>query len=234
MQDTLKSGPSKIKAMQKATTVAISITTIFYVLCGMIGYAAFGNKAPGNLLTGFDSDKWFWLVNVANVCVAVHLIGAYQVTTFTQALVCIRLMQVLAQPFFQFVETKCANKWPESGFIKTTYQIHIPMFGNYDVNFFRLVWRSVYVLITSLVAIILPFFNAFLGLIGAVAFWPLTVFFPIEMYIKQTKMRRFSFTWLCFEALSLFCLMISLLAAAASIHDLVVSAKIFMPFKSVS
>ncbi|KAK6916296.1 Amino acid transporter, transmembrane domain [Dillenia turbinata] len=208
--DTIKSGPSKIKEMKKATSVAISVTTIFYVLCGVTGYAAFGNKISGNLLTGFELDRLFWLANVANVCVVVHLIGAYQ---------------ILAQPVFQFVEKKCAEKWPESGFIKATYQIPIPMSGNYDVNLFRVVWRSIYVIIASLVAIILPFFNDLLGLIGAAVFWPLTVFLPVEMYIKHKKIPRFSFTCFCYEALSLFCLIITLVAAAASVRGLIVSVK---------
>ncbi|KAK6916295.1 Amino acid transporter, transmembrane domain [Dillenia turbinata] len=212
LMDTLESGPSKTKAMQKATTVAVSVTTLFYVLCGTTGYAAFGNKAPGNLLTGFELDKLFWLVDFANLCIVVHLIGAYQ---------------VYAQPFFQFVEKKCADRWPESGFIKATYSIHLPMFGNYDVNSFQLVWRSIYVITTTLVAIILPFFNDFLGLIGAIAFWPLTVFLPTEMHIRQTKIQRFSFTWICFKTLSLICLIVSLLAAAASTRGLIVSFKAF-------
>ncbi|KAK6945946.1 Amino acid transporter, transmembrane domain [Dillenia turbinata] len=214
-QDTIKSGPSKTKAMQKATTVAASITTIFYILSGVTGYAAFGNNAPGDILTGFESHKLFWIIIFANVCVVVHLIGAFQ---------------VFAQPFFQFVEKKCADKWPESGFIKATYPIHIPMFGNYDFSFFRLVWRSIYVIMATSVAVILPFFNDILGLLGAIVFWPLTVFIPIQIHIKQRMIPRFSFTWICFQILSLTCLTISLAAAAASVRGLVVSFKANRPF----
>jgi len=63
--------------MKRASFYGIGVTTIFYVSLGCIGYAAFGNAAPGNVLTGFDEP--FWLVNVANVAVVVHLVGAYQV-----------------------------------------------------------------------------------------------------------------------------------------------------------
>ncbi|KAK6945949.1 Amino acid transporter, transmembrane domain [Dillenia turbinata] len=213
-QDTLKSGPSKNKVMQKATTVGVSVTTVFYVLCGTLGYAAFGNNAPGNILTEFETSKFFWLVEIANIAVVVHLLGAFQ---------------VFAQPFFQFVERKCADKWPESGFINTTHPIHIPMVGKYEVNFFPLVWRSIYVIMATLVAVILPFFNEVLGLLGAIAFWPLTVFLPVEMHLKQTNTKRFSFTWICFKTLSMICLVISLLTAAASIRGLVVSFKASKP-----
>jgi amino acid permease len=41
--------------MKKATLSSMIITTVFYLLCGCMGYAAFGNYAPGNLLTGFGS-----------------------------------------------------------------------------------------------------------------------------------------------------------------------------------
>lgn len=81
LQDTLKSEPAENKVMKKASLVGVSTTTLFYVLCGCLGYAAFGNNAPGNFLTGFGFYEPFWLIDFANVCIAVHLIGAYQVTT---------------------------------------------------------------------------------------------------------------------------------------------------------
>ena len=45
----------------------------------MVGYAAFGNSAPGNLLTGFGFFNPYWLIEIANVMIMVHLVGAYQV-----------------------------------------------------------------------------------------------------------------------------------------------------------
>ena len=64
--------------MKKATFYGISLTTIFYMALGCTGYAAFGNTAPGNILTGGFQEP-FWLVDLANICVIVHLVGAYQV-----------------------------------------------------------------------------------------------------------------------------------------------------------
>lgn len=32
---------------------------------------------------------------------------------------------------------------------------------------------------------LVPFFNDVVGLLGALGFWPLTVFLPIQMHIKQ-------------------------------------------------
>lgn len=78
-QDTIKSPPAEHKTMKKATSVSIAVTTIFYLLCGCMGYAAFGDKAPGNLLTGFGFYDPYWLLDIANIAIVVHLVGAYQV-----------------------------------------------------------------------------------------------------------------------------------------------------------
>lgn len=48
-----------------------------------MGYAAFGNDAPGNLLTGFGFYEPFWLVDFSNVCIVLHLVGAFQVHIHT-------------------------------------------------------------------------------------------------------------------------------------------------------
>lgn len=65
--------------MKKASLAGVSTTTFFYMLCGCIGYAAFGNKAPGDFLTEFFYEP-YWLIDYANACIVLHLIAAYQVT----------------------------------------------------------------------------------------------------------------------------------------------------------
>ncbi|EEF52200.1 amino acid transporter, putative [Ricinus communis] len=217
IQDTIKSGPPENKAMKKASFVGIVTTTMFYILCGCIGYAAFGNDAPGNFLTGFGFYEPFWLIDIANVCIAIHLIGAYQ---------------VFCQPIFSFMEKNSRQRWPENKFITTEYAINIPFLGVYYLSTFRLVWRTLYVIVTAIVAMILPFFNDFLGLIGAAAFWPLTVYFPIEMYITRTRIPKFSSTWIWLKILTLACLVVSLLAAAGSVEGLINSLKTYKPFQS--
>lgn len=79
MQDTLKSPPAENKTMKKASVIAIMITTFFYLCCGCSGYAAFGDLTPGNLLTGFESFHPHVLIDFANACVILHLLGGYQV-----------------------------------------------------------------------------------------------------------------------------------------------------------
>ncbi|KAL8027582.1 hypothetical protein ABFS82_14G101900 [Erythranthe guttata] len=214
IQDTIKSGVPENKVMKKATLAGISISTVFYMLCGVLGYAAFGNDAPGNFLTGFGFYEPFWLVSFANLCIVIHLVGAYQ---------------VFCQPIFGFVEDWSKGKWAENKFITEEYSI-----WGFKVNFLRLVWRTCYVIFTTALAMLFPFFNDFVGFLGAITFWPLTVYFPIEMYIARRKIPRFSFTWIWMEILNGICLVISLLAAAGSIHGLVKSLRLFKPFHSVS
>ncbi len=79
LQDTLRAKPSESSQMKKATTTAICVTTSFYMGVALIGYAAFGDNAPGNLLTGFGFYNPYWLIDIANVFIMVHLVGAYQV-----------------------------------------------------------------------------------------------------------------------------------------------------------
>ena len=39
--------------------------------------------------------------------------------------------------------------------------------------------------VAAVIAMLVPFFNDVVGLLGALGFWPLTVFLPIQMHIKQ-------------------------------------------------
>ncbi|KAG2267736.1 hypothetical protein Bca52824_062291 [Brassica carinata] len=45
--------PAREQSHEKASLAGVSTTTFFYMLCGCIGYAAFGNEAPGDFLTDF-------------------------------------------------------------------------------------------------------------------------------------------------------------------------------------
>ncbi|CAN6877950.1 hypothetical protein YC2023_057142 [Brassica napus] len=217
IQDTLRSSPPENKVMKKATLAGVSTTTVFYILCGCMGYAAFGNRAPGDFLTDFGFYEPYWLINFANACIVLHLIAAYQ---------------VFAQPIFQLVENKCNKAWPENNFINKEHSINIPFLGKWRINFFRLVWRTAYVILTTFVAVIFPFFNSILGLIGATAFWPLTVYFPVEMHISQRKVKKYSMKWNALKLLVSVCLIVSLLAAIGSIIGLINSVKAYKPFHS--
>ncbi|KHN02164.1 Amino acid permease 6 [Glycine soja] len=212
------SGTEKVwKMFQAIGDIAFAYAFSNVLIEIQASYAAFGNDAPSNFLTGFGFYEPFWLIDFANVCIAVHLVGAYQ---------------VFVQPIFGFVEKWSKENWTESQFINGEHTLNIPLCGSYNVNFFRVVWRTAYVIITAVVAMLLPFFNDFLALIGALSFWPLTVYFPIEMYIKKSNMQRFSFTWTWLKILSWVCLIISIISLVGSIQGLSVSIKKYKPFQA--
>ncbi|KDP32820.1 hypothetical protein JCGZ_12112 [Jatropha curcas] len=217
IQDTVKSPPSEAKTMKKATLISVAVTTFFYMLCGCFGYAAFGDMSPGNLLTGFGFYNPYWLLDIANVAIVVHLVGAYQ---------------VYCQPLFSFIEKTAAQKYPDSDFITRDIKIPIPCLGTFNLNLFRMVFRTVFVIFTTVISMLLPFFNDIVGLLGALGFWPLTVYFPVEMYIAQKKIPKWSTRWLCLQILSGACLIITIAAAAGSIAGVITDLKTVKPFQT--
>ncbi|KAK1310351.1 Amino acid permease 2 [Acorus calamus] len=212
IQDTIKSPPSEAKTMKKATVISVAVTTAFYMLCGCMGYAAFGDEAPGNLLTGFGFYNPYWLLDIANAAIVIHLVGAYQ---------------VYCQPLFAFIE-----KWTNKSYPNNPLNKQINFGGKFSLNLFRLIWRSLFVVATTVISMLLPFFNDVVGLLGALGFWPLTVYFPVEMYIVQKKVKKWSTKWVCLQMLSLACLVISVAAAVGSVAGVVTDLKVYRPFKS--
>ncbi|CAI9106010.1 OLC1v1005058C1 [Oldenlandia corymbosa var. corymbosa] len=84
----------------------------------------------------------------------------------------------------------------------------------------------------SVISMLMPFFNDVVGILGAIGFWPLTVYFPVEMYIVQTKIQKWSRKWICLQMLSVACLIISIAAAAGSVAGVVTDLKTYTPFKT--
>lgn len=217
IQDTLKSPPAEAKTMKRATLISVAVTTVFYMLCGCFGYAAFGDQSPGNLLTGFGFYNPYWLLDIANVAIVVHLVGAYQ---------------VYCQPLFAFVEKTATEWYPDSKIITKEIDVPIPGFKPFKLNLFRLVWRTIFVIITTVISMLMPFFNDVVGILGAFGFWPLTVYFPVEMYIVQKRITKWSGKWICLQILSGACLVISIAAAAGSFAGVVSDLKVYRPFQS--
>ncbi|KAI4975935.1 hypothetical protein ZWY2020_049542 [Hordeum vulgare] len=183
MHDTVKAPPAENKTMRKANLLGVSTTTAFYMLCGCLGYAAFGNAAPGNMLTGFGFYEPFWLIDFANICIVVHLIGAYQ---------------VYCQPIYAAVESWAAARWAQ----------------------------------TSSSAGTIPSPPASSASTCSSCFWPLTVYFPVEMYKRQSKVERFSKKWVVLQSLSFMCFAVTVAVTVASVQGITQSLKNYVPFKT--
>ncbi|CAM6097103.1 unnamed protein product [Calypogeia fissa] len=220
IQDTLRGPPkyqAESKTMKRATLLGMMVTTLCYVAVASTGYLAFGNDVPANILTGFGFYNPFWLVDLANIAVVIHLVGAYQ---------------VFAQPVFSLIENEVGAKWPESKFIHRDFNWKVPCVGLLHINWFRILWRSIFVGFTTFIAMLLPFFTDITGLLGALSFWPLTVYFPIEMYIKAREIQAWSKQWIGLQMLSVSCLIISIGSGIGSFEGIVDDLKHYTPFRT--
>jgi hypothetical protein len=132
------------------------------------------------------------------------------------------LFQVYSQPIFACYEKWLGSKWPESAFFHREYAVRLGGGGRAArFTMFKLVVRTAFVAFTTVMSLMLPFFNAVLGLLGAIAFWPLTVYFPVTMYMAQAKVAPGSRRWVALQALNVGALVVSLLAAVGSVADMV-------------
>ncbi|KAF9589939.1 hypothetical protein IFM89_029555 [Coptis chinensis] len=239
MKDTLKSPPPESQTMKKASMIAVSITTVFYLCCGCSGYAAFGNQTPGNLLTGFGFYEPYWLIDFANACVVLHLVGGYQVICICQNHDLIPLRAVnhhrlglpgllaitvlgLQSASFAFLEGWLVKKYPNNCFVSKSYTIPVlPFLPACSLNLQKLCLRTAYVLSTTGIAMLFPYFNQVLGVLGGLIFWPLAIYFPVEMYFVQRNVGAWTRNWVILQIFRIICLLVALLALIGSIEGLI-------------
>ncbi|KAL7143029.1 hypothetical protein ABFS83_08G163600 [Erythranthe nasuta] len=202
IMDTLRPNPPEKVIMKKASVVAVFVTTFFYLCCGGFGYAAFGNSTPGNLLTGFGFYEPYWLIDFANACVVLHLVGGYQ---------------VFSQPLFAGIEKSIGKKFPNSAFVHGTLK-QLPVLR---LNLMRLSLRTTYVAFTTGFAILFPYFNQVVGVAGAINFWPVVVYFPVEMYLAQKGIVPWTSKSVIFRVYSFVTLLVILFAFVGSIKGLI-------------
>ncbi|CAA7407850.1 unnamed protein product [Spirodela intermedia] len=198
--DTLQSPPPENQTMKKASAISILITTFFYLCCGTFGYAAFGSSAPGNLLTGFGFYEPYWLVDFANACIILHLVGAYQ---------------IYSQPVFGFAERSLGENLSCGGGGGGGGGVAQPFCR---VNLLRVCLRTAYVALTTMAAMVFPYFNEVLAVTGAFSFWPLMVYFPVEMSLVQRKTRAWTGRWVALRSFSLACFLVSAVAFVGSLQ----------------
>ena len=132
--------------------------------------------------------------------------------------------QVWSQPHFEFVESFITKQFHREDKSRT-------LMNTLTKGFWMRFWyRTGYVCIVTFLAILLPFFSVILGFVGAVGFWPATVFFPIHCWIKvfrpQKPLRYF------LRGLDIFCLFVTCLAIAGSIEQMIDQAKNIQLFRS--
>ncbi|KAK4851526.1 hypothetical protein QYF36_015922 [Acer negundo] len=90
-----------------------------------VGDIAFWGRytTPGNLLTGFGFYEPSWLIDFANACIIIHLVGGYQ---------------LYSQPLFANAERVISDKYPHNGFIKNEFSLKLPLIPAFQLNLLRL------------------------------------------------------------------------------------------------
>lgn len=143
-----------------------------------------------------------WAVNLAQAMVIVHMIPAYQ---------------VFAQPLFAAIEDVLLLTWPRLA--------DVPELA------VRLVYRSLFVCLTTFIAIALPFFSSIIGLIGAITFWPMTVFYPLAMHkrVYPPKSKRAP-QHVAMVVVDVVMGAVALLAIIGSLYSIIKSASEMTPF----
>ncbi|KAK7280901.1 hypothetical protein RIF29_08463 [Crotalaria pallida] len=116
--------------------------------------------------------------------------------------------QVFAMPVFDMMETYMVKslKFP-------------PSFA------LRFISRTVYVALTMLVGICVPFFGSLLGFLGGFAFAPTSYFIPCIIWLKLKKPRKFSLVWIINWVCIILGLMLMILSPIGALRNIILSAK---------
>ncbi len=160
IQSTLKEPPKAVVSMGKTVTASFGTTAFFYTTVATTGYAALGSSVPGDVLTGFSLSSELELL--ANIAVLLHMVAAVQIYTQSLFEAAEAALEAKAPHLFARVLGGDANKATK-------------LVG-------RLAYRSVITVGVTAIAASVPHFSLFGGLVGALTFWPLSVFYPIMMH----------------------------------------------------
>ena len=159
-KDGKKSPTGPVSSMKWAVNMSVGTMTGFYCAIAWSIFASLGYNQTGFVLDDYQGVAPNWTLYLAYAMVIVHLVPAYQ---------------VWSQPHFAMAE-----EWID----RAVFKEKVPF------KWVRLGYRVFYVCIITFLAVLLPFFNAILGFVGAMGFWPMTVFFPVWCWRKVYKPKR--------------------------------------------
>lgn len=127
-------------------------------------------------------------------------------------------IQVYSQPLFAVVEKWLADEFP---YLHRNYRVKLPLVPGFSLNLERLCFRTMYVASTTAIAMMFPYFNQVLGVLGTINFWPLSIYFPVEMWLRQKNIRAWSSLWIIFKSFSIICCLVTIYIFAGSIQGII-------------
>ncbi|XP_020571952.1 lysine histidine transporter 2-like [Phalaenopsis equestris] len=116
--------------------------------------------------------------------------------------------QIFAMPVFDMIETVLVKK------------LHFP-----PGLTLRLIARSVYVALTMIIAICVPFFGGLLGFFGGFAFAPTTYFLPCIMWLAIKRPKKFGISWFINWICIILGVMLMVLAPIGGLRSIILSAR---------
>lgn len=134
-------------------------------------------------------------------------------------------LQVYSQPLFANVENWLRFNFPDSEFVNHIYHLKLPLLPDFQLNFLRLSFRTAYVASTTVIAMLFPYFNQILGVLAGIIFYPLTIYFPVEMYLSQCNIEPWTTKWVLLRTFSIVGLLVGLFTLIGSIEG-IISAKL--------
>ncbi|MCO5573901.1 hypothetical protein L7F22_027676 [Adiantum nelumboides] len=197
------------KKMVRGLSVCYGVAVATFIPVAVAGYWAFGNKANGVILLNLFEPKQFcliprWLYFSGNGCACVQLV----VYTVLHLHPTFERLEVMA------VDVK-QGKFSKRNFIA------------------RLLTRSFFVVLSTLLAAMLPFFVEFSAFMGAVGFTPICLFLPLLFYniIFKPSFKTFTF-WINYLIMSC-AFVIMLLGGISSMHNIISQATTYRLFANV-
>ncbi len=137
------SGTGPVSSMKWAVNLSVGAMTAYYCAVSWSVFASLGYDQTGYVLDDYQGIAPDWILYIAQAMVIVHLVPAYQ---------------VWSQPHFAMTE-----EWLDRAVFKERVPYWIVRVG----------YRVLYVCVVTFLAVLLPFFNAVLGFVGAIGFWPM-------------------------------------------------------------
>lgn len=130
-------------------------------------------------------------------------------------------MQVFSQPLFANIEHLIQSRFPNSEFVNRTYALPLPLMPDFELNFLRIAFRTACVALSVIVAMIFPYLNLILGVLGGLNFWPLAIYFPVEMYMRISNIEVWTTRWVMLRAFGIFCFLLGYFACLGSIEGII-------------
>eukprot|EP00249_Psilotum_nudum_P016798 c25990_g2_i1 orf=98-1141(-) len=201
--------PPTFGKMKKGLLICYLVILITLFPLGISGYWAFGNTSNGNILMNMFSSSGVYYVPKWSFIMTYGLI-------FIQLVVS---SLVYAQPTFSTLEEKIVDDQ------KSSYSLRniVP----------RFISRSIFTIMATLLAAMLPFFSSFNAILGAIGYTPLVFVIPMIFYIIILKPTRHMITFWINVTLIITFSIISILGCLSSIHQFIIDMQKYHLFANI-